>query len=333
MTDRASPPRIKLHRATTILAWVIVGLVWPLIWVGGLVTTYDAGMSVPDWPGTYGYNLLLYPLSTWWSGPFDLLIEHGHRLLAVVVGFVAIALVITAWLSRGGGGIDRAARLSAAAVLAGVIAQGALGGARVLLDARTLAMIHGITGPLFFALCVAAAVIIGHRRAAPAGQRVSGLAALSIAMATLATMQLYFGAQLRHALPGTSANHFTLMVAMHVVTALTLWSLTPAAWWVARRCDDRSLSRAAGWLVMITGVQIALGVATWVVHYGYPPMLRFWPGAEGFLVASKSVIGAAITTGHVATGSAVLAVAVWILTRWALPRVGGGLRRTTLTAN
>src|SRR5437588_9980427 len=65
------------HRLAIALALVT----FPLIWVGGLVTTYDAGMAVPDWPGTYGYNLLRYPWQTWLAGPWDLFIEHGHRLL------------------------------------------------------------------------------------------------------------------------------------------------------------------------------------------------------------------------------------------------------------
>ena len=59
-----------------------VCLVWPLIWVGGLVTTYDAGMAVPDWPGTYGYNLcscIRYD-TRGWPAHWDLFIEHGHRL-------------------------------------------------------------------------------------------------------------------------------------------------------------------------------------------------------------------------------------------------------------
>ncbi len=329
MSDSVSRGR----RITTALAWTVVALVWPLIWVGGLVTTYDAGMSVPNWPNTYGYNLLAYPLSTWLLGPFDLLIEHGHRLLAVVVGVVAIALVVAAWLSRRGPGeLNAASRAMAAAVLAGVIAQGALGGARVLLDARTLAMIHGITGPLFFALCVAAAVVIGFRADAIVQNRIRSLSIAAGGIALLASLQLFFGAQLRHALPGTTPGFFTRMVELHVLTALTLWAATPVAWWLARRCDRRSLSRAAGFLVMLTGVQIALGVATWVVHYGFPPLLRFWPGSEGFLVASKSVAGAAITTGHVATGSLVLAVATWIVVRLRLSGVGG-LRPVVLTAN
>ena len=64
------------HRFAVLLAWAV----FPLLCVGGLVTTYGAGMSVPDWPNTYGHNLLLYPWTTWITDPWDLFIEHGHRL-------------------------------------------------------------------------------------------------------------------------------------------------------------------------------------------------------------------------------------------------------------
>src|SRR5436190_14526246 len=80
------------------LAVLLVCATFPLIWVGGLVTTYDAGMAVPDWPGTYGYNLFLYPFSTWWSGPWDLFVEHGHRLLGAIAGMLTIGFVIAVWL-------------------------------------------------------------------------------------------------------------------------------------------------------------------------------------------------------------------------------------------
>ena len=93
ITPSKVPPARLLHR----LAVLAVCLVWPLIWVGGLVTTFDAGMAVPDWPATYGYNLFLYPYKTWLLGPFDLFIEHGHRLLGAVVGMVAIGIVIAAF--------------------------------------------------------------------------------------------------------------------------------------------------------------------------------------------------------------------------------------------
>ena len=58
------------------------------------MTTTDAGMAVPDWPNTYGYNLFLYPWQTWLAGPWDLFIEHGHRLLAATVGMLTIALLV-----------------------------------------------------------------------------------------------------------------------------------------------------------------------------------------------------------------------------------------------
>src|SRR5207244_11806500 len=95
-------------------------------------------MAVPDWPGTYGYNLLRYPWQSWLAAPWDLFIEHGHRLLGAAAGIVSIALVAAVWLT------DRRRWLVCASLgaLLLVIAQGLLGGARVLLDARLVAMIH-----------------------------------------------------------------------------------------------------------------------------------------------------------------------------------------------
>ena len=121
---------------------LLVCATFPLIWVGGLVTTYEAGMAVPDWPTTYGYNLFLYPWQTWLAGPWDLFIEHGHRLFGALVGMLTILLVVTAF--RLDGRIGIAGRRSAPWRL--VIGQGALGGMRVLLDQRLLAQIHGCVG-------------------------------------------------------------------------------------------------------------------------------------------------------------------------------------------
>src|SRR5688572_14656164 len=138
--DRRSP---WPHRLAVTLALVT----FPLIWVGGLVTTYDAGMAVPAWPGTYGYNLLAYPWTTWIAGPLDLFIEHGHRLLGAATGLISIALTIVVFRSD-----ERPwLRWAAVGAVALVIAQGALGGARVLFDVRLVALIHGCVGPLFFA--------------------------------------------------------------------------------------------------------------------------------------------------------------------------------------
>jgi len=133
-------------------------LVFPLIWIGGLVTTWDAGMAVPDWPNTYGYNLFLYPVYDWFFGPWDLFVEHGHRLLASLAGLVVIALVGVAWR------VDprRWFRWLTVAALLLIIAQGILGGFRVTWDERTLAKIHGCVGPLFFALICGIAAVSGN---------------------------------------------------------------------------------------------------------------------------------------------------------------------------
>ena len=50
-----------------------------LIGLGGLVTSHEAGMSVPDWPTSYGYNMFALPIQFWHGGAF---FEHTHRLLA-----------------------------------------------------------------------------------------------------------------------------------------------------------------------------------------------------------------------------------------------------------
>jgi cytochrome c oxidase assembly protein subunit 15 len=64
-----------------------------LIVVGGLVTSHGAGMAVPDWPNSYGYNMFLFPISKWVGG---ILYEHSHRLIATFVGLLTV--ILTRWL-------------------------------------------------------------------------------------------------------------------------------------------------------------------------------------------------------------------------------------------
>src|SRR6187402_1100972 len=125
------------HRLAVVLACAT----FPLVWVGGLVTTTDAGMAVPDWPNTYGYNLFLYPWQTWLFGPWDLFIEHGHRLLASAVGILTIGFLVMAYRRDSRPWLKKVA----VAALILIVFQGVLGGMRVRLDERTLAMLHGCT--------------------------------------------------------------------------------------------------------------------------------------------------------------------------------------------
>ncbi len=82
-----------LHRFALLTA--IATLV--LIGVGGLVTSHGVGMSVPDWPTTYGYNMFLFPISKWVGGIFY---EHTHRLVASAVGFLTAILAVWLWIKE-----------------------------------------------------------------------------------------------------------------------------------------------------------------------------------------------------------------------------------------
>jgi heme a synthase len=311
--DHPLPPRRSPwpHRLAIALALVT----FPLIWVGGLVTTYDAGMAVPDWPNTYGYNLLLYPWQTWLGGPWDLFIEHGHRLLGMAAGVLALALVIVARSFDG----RRWLVVAAAGALALVIVQGLLGGARVILDERLLALVHGCVGPLFFAYL--ALLIVGTSHwwhaaqpvASAAGQR---FARSALVAAGLAYAQLLLGAIVRHVPLGASPQLFRAALVLHLVVAAML--ALQVAWtaWQARSIRHvRGLCWPGGVLCLLIWLQITLGVATYVAKYSWPAWLGDFHFAAAHVVQEKSLTQSLLTTGHVATGSLILFVSLLQVTR------------------
>ncbi|MCC7084021.1 MAG: COX15/CtaA family protein [Pirellulales bacterium] len=294
------------HRWAVLLACAT----FPLLWVGGLVTTTDAGMAVPDWPNTYGYNLFLYPWQTWLSGPWDLFIEHGHRLLASSVGMLTIGLLVSLlrtehrrWLK----GLGFAA-------LALVIFQGVLGGMRVLLDERTLAMLHGCTGPLFFALTAAIVVFTSGRWTKP--NYISVLAAanirwLAVATAVLAYLQIVLGAVLRHAPVDAQPMTFMLAVKSHLVLAgvlaLHILALVFLVQIRARRVWP--VNRLSIALVGLLLIQSILGASTWVVKFAVPAWATTWISPQTVAAQDGGWAQTHVITAHVAIGSLILATA------------------------
>ncbi|MBX3412670.1 MAG: COX15/CtaA family protein [Pirellulales bacterium] len=299
------------------LAVALVCAVFPLIWVGGLVTTYEAGMAVPDWPSTYGYNLFLYPWQTWLLGPWDLFIEHGHRLLGALAGLLTMAVVVAVWMR------DRRTWVRWLAVLAlvAVLAQGALGGMRVLMDERLLAKIHGCFGPAYFALCVALAAVTSVRwqtapRAIVAG-RIDRFRLAALLTAVLAYFQLVLGAQLRHLTLGVTAQTFQVLVLFHLLMAcvLTFYILRLAALaWPLRRSAP-FVARPALCLAPLLLVQLLLGAGAWITNYGWPVWFADRGWAAGYTVTAEGPWQAMITTGHVAVGSLILVTAVLTVLR------------------
>ncbi|MDB5296547.1 MAG: cytochrome c oxidase assembly protein subunit 15 [Phycisphaerales bacterium] len=87
-------PEPYYNRRLHWLALATAVATFPLIFMGGLVTTKQAGMSVPDWPNSYGYNMFLFPPNQWVGGVFY---EHTHRLMGSVVGLLSLALALQAY--------------------------------------------------------------------------------------------------------------------------------------------------------------------------------------------------------------------------------------------
>src|SRR5687768_15840513 len=133
----------RYNRGLHTIALLTTVATFPLIFMGGLVTSHGAGMSVPDWPNTYGYNMFLFPPRLWIGG---ILYEHTHRLMGSIVGMLAIALTIVAWRSAS----PRWIKWLCTTVLAAVIVQGVLGGLRVVLVKLGLAIVHACFAQAFF---------------------------------------------------------------------------------------------------------------------------------------------------------------------------------------
>src|SRR5260370_8357205 len=78
-------PKRLLHWFAVISTISVLGLICS----GGLVTSHEAGMAVPDWPNSFGYSMFLFPISRWVGGVF---FEHTHRLIASGVGLLTLIL-------------------------------------------------------------------------------------------------------------------------------------------------------------------------------------------------------------------------------------------------
>jgi cytochrome c oxidase assembly protein subunit 15 len=314
------------------LAMAVACATFPLIFVGGLVTSFDAGMAVPDWPTTYGYNLFLYPWETWVFGPWDLFIEHGHRLLGATVGMLSIALMIAAWRSDGRAWF----RWLTVIALVAVCIQGLLGGLRVNMDEIQLAKIHGCLGPAFFALAAALAVMSsrGWREASPVAFDGAGkLRRMTTSTAALAYLQLVIGAHLRHVPPNMSGAAFRVVLFFHLIFAAALVGHAITLAWRARtaRKATGNPSRAPLALLALVLFQVSLGGATWVVKYGWPAWFVDTPISGWYTIQERSFLQTGITTAHVATGSLIVATSV-IAALWSYRHIAAKATFATASA-
>jgi cytochrome c oxidase assembly protein subunit 15 len=304
MADFAPPSRARASadRALHGYAVLVAAATLLLVAAGGLVTSTESGLSVPDWPTTYGHNMFTFPLSKMVGG---IRFEHSHRLIASAVGLLTIGLA--AALAR----IERRrwVRRLGYLALGAVVLQGVLGGITVLFYLPTaVSVAHACLAQTFFCLTVAIAVVTSPRwtEASPASLRAAfrhdPVARMAAVAAGAVFLQLLVGAVMRHTKAGLAIPDFPLAlgrivpplssfpVAIHFahrVTALVVAGLVAASAVRAWRSGRPGLRRAAIGLCALVGAQIALGAFT--------------------VLTGRAVL---VTTAHVATGALLLGAAV-----------------------
>jgi cytochrome c oxidase assembly protein subunit 15 len=252
-----------------------------LILAGSLVTSHDAGLSVPDWPTSYGWNMFTFPPSMWVA---NILYEHGHRLIASTVGFLTIILAVWLWIAEPRGWL----RWLGVGALGTVIAQGVLGGLTVLFFLPpAISTAHAGLAEIFFCLTVAIALFTSPGWKSGYGGQISiqrsaqnrDLMLLATTTTVLIYTQILIGATMRHTGAGLAIPDFPWMfghivpdhwdpkIAVHFAhragaLAVTLGICATAATVWARHQDRRELTRPAALLVALVAVQVTLGALT-----------------------------------------------------------------------
>jgi len=254
-----------------------------LIIAGALVTSNDAGLSVPDWPTSFG----TFRMPRMVGG---VLYEHGHRMIAATVGLLTVILAVWVWLRE----TRRGARWLAVAAVAAVIAQGILGGITVLFYLPLFVSTgHAALGQIFFCILVALAVTTQKdwRRDEPKIEEESltlRLRTLAMAMTGAIFLQLILGALYRHGGLGIGPH----LAGALAVSVLALWLAVRI---LSRFMKEDGMSRAARRLVGLVALQIFLGIVAYVLRLQFQNAPQPMPPVV--------LVG----TAHVAVGALVLA--------------------------
>jgi cytochrome c oxidase assembly protein subunit 15 len=269
--------RFWLHRYAVLLAVCTLFLVV----AGASVTSKEAGLSVPDWPLSYGQVM---PQMT--GGVF---FEHGHRMVATTVGFMTIILAV--WIAL----VETRKWMKTLGWLAlgAVIVQGGLGGMTVkLLLPPAVSVSHACLAQLFFSLTVAIALFTSKswlEGAEPvADHGWPSLRSLAIVTPIFVLIQIALGAAFRHRAIGVLPHVLFSMV-------VTLVVLFTATFVLHQFPEHRALSASAKAVLGITFLQVMLGVAAYYTR----------------LQAAENPLAMVLTTvAHVAIGGLTLASSV-----------------------
>ena len=286
-----------------------------LILAGGLVTSTGSGLSVPDWPTTYGWFMFTFPLDKMVGG---IRFEHTHRLIASTVGF--LILVLAVWLRLAEP--RRWVRQLGYIALGAVITQGILGGITVLWYLPDpISIAHASLAQLVFCLTIAIALTTSpgwkhaySGRGPASDDRV--LQAIATATTGLIYLQILVGATMRHTDAGLAIPDFPLAfghllpptwdakIAVHYAhrvgaLVVTFFAIATTGHVFFHHRTRPELWRPSALLLLLIALQITLGAVTVLSHKHY-----------------------IVNSLHVVTGASVLATSLVLTLRARRSRFG-----------
>jgi heme a synthase len=272
------------HRFAIVLAWAT----FLLIVAGALVTSNDAGLSVPDWPTSFGS---LYRLPPMVGG---VKYEHSHRMIAEFIGLLIIVMAV--WTQK----VEtrKWMRVLGWTALGLVIGQGVLGGITVLhFLPWSISTAHATLGQTIFCIVVAMALFtsrswlqdsppITEHDAWPSTPTLTSLAAACV------WVQLVLGAAFRH----SGIKLLPHLVGACVVTAILCWTVVRV---LTRYGNVEHLRKPAQLLLALLMVQLGLGFCAYLTRLTW-----------GHDAVQPMQIMVTSTVSHVSGGALVLAASV-----------------------
>jgi cytochrome c oxidase assembly protein subunit 15 len=276
---------VWLHRYSVFVACCTLLLVI----AGGLVTSNDAALSVPDWPLAWGR--LIPPLEG------GIVYEFGHRAAALTVAILSVILAFWLKASEPRAWVRRLGWIAVGAILA----QAALGGVLVrYLAPKPVSIAHACLGQLYFGLMVA--IYVGQRKATQAR-----MAVLPLIAAIGLFAQTILGAALRH----NAAGLLPHIIGAGVATILVMWASLQV---LMTNTEDASLRRPAKALLALTFSQIFLGMGAYLSRMMTADAPQPMPAMVWLTVAHVAVgalaFGAAVSMALTGTPLAVTPLAV-----------------------
>ena len=203
----------SINIAARRLSKVIVFLTLSLIFVGALIKSHEVGLSVPDWPTSYGKQMFSFPFSEMVGGIFY---EHGHRLFATIVGFLTLIQFIVLSFTDHPMWVKKTSFIA----LVLVITQGFLGGMTVIFFLPPqISILHGVLAQIFFISIIFIAYSLSDSRLNKKKESFPLFIKRGALIITLLVfVQLVLGALVRHTSSGLAIPDFPKMGGMWIPT-------------------------------------------------------------------------------------------------------------------